>query len=168
MPSAIIYEKEEIEEVIGTLRSHNFGVNFEPEGWSSDWVFEAQGFHKVDAKPVRKEHKVSFDGCDLSQEAPLGRKADLVLANNVLYHLQPAQATRFVRIVAEMLKENGVLSLGSLRQARFRPMGMLGNYSSVRYSDWLSETADLLNREFDLEPIVSEDTADSLKMFARP
>lgn len=118
-------------------------------------VNRGNGYYQIDARPLRQGQTVTFTGADLSEETPKEKQADLILANNVLYHLQPETATNVIRNLATVLGERGVLSIGDRRPGgiQFRQMGRPGAYSQVRYGQWISQITEQLEEDFDLKPI---------------
>jgi len=121
----------------------------------------------VDSKPVRGSHVVNFEERDLGEGPPPVRDVDLALANNFFYHLHPEDATLAAVHIAETLGREGVLSIGGLKNARFRNMGVPGNYTDVRYSRWLDEIIVVLGEEFGLKPKTPIDYEQSAYLLAR-
>jgi hypothetical protein len=69
----------------------------------------------------------------------------LVLANNILFHLGPNKATRFIHNAASMLKKNGVISLGRTGVGMIN-MGTFTEPSELKYHTWIERvTPDLKN-----------------------
>lgn len=98
---------------------------------------------RASARPLREGHEVSFEEHDLRD--PDDAEYDLVLANNVLFHLDPDEALGVIRNLASCLADNGVLSLGG---------GTLGDPRR-----WATEAVDILRGEYRLEPIYGEEIA---------
>lgn len=114
-------------------------------------------FHKVESGSVREGHEVKFEVRDVSAGQPPATDVNLVLANNMLYHLEPEVATDVVNNLASLLSNNGVLSMGETPKSRYlwTPMGR-GRYpgqKKMSLGDWLSETTANLEAEFGLQPI---------------
>ncbi|MEK7599525.1 MAG: CheR family methyltransferase [Patescibacteria group bacterium] len=113
-----------------------------------------KGRYGVESDAVREGHDVSFEKFDLTDSAPFDGKADLVLANNVLYHLSPEQADRFLYNAAVMLQESGVISLGNSSWAYDRRMQSIRSENDKGYWLWLREAEKMLKKTFGLKPIV--------------
>ena len=168
----------EIEREVAVLREHGFEVDSETPQMlplkdfrlplqQSDFTQEEKLCYLVDAGRVRQPHQVSFEGYDLSKGPLPVQGADLILANNVLYHLRPSEATRVVRYLAGGLAHSGVLSIGGLKNARFRMMGTPDNYTDVRYKAWLDETMVQLEAEFDLKVRTPDHPNEPAKVLTR-
>lgn len=90
----------------------------------------------ADAAPLRKGHQVEFVEHDLTNPLPDQQPANLILANNLLYHLDAPMAQRIVCNLAEALADNGVIGFGDEIPGR-RP-----------------DTEAVLREEFDMEPLL--------------
>lgn len=154
-------DPDSIHEVIDQLRLFGFaseGTGPRPlpeEEFTPDitrYQDEEESCYMITSDPVREPHEVSFEERDLGEGSPPVCDVDLALANNFFYHLHPDEATLAAVHLAQTLGREGALSIGGLKSARFRKMGVPGNYSEVRYSSWLSHIVKLLGREFGLTP----------------
>lgn len=148
-----------------SLTEYGFAVDPAAEyegkgGWGHCWL-------KADAKPVRQGHAVRFEQRDLTEEPGGVNNADLVLANNFLYHLLPRRAVMAAHNLAGMLSDRGVLMLGSIGADRFRNMGLAGAYSDVRFAGWLDMITEDLQADHGLEPVEPVLPDQSVRIFAR-
>lgn len=134
------------------IREYGFRTEFVSAGWLCDKVFDTAGHYLIDSSDVREGHDVRFQVADLTEIAPLDGKADMIVANNVLYHQTPRRATKFVEKLGEMLGNKGVLSLGSVSDTMQKQV-MRGNNpaESMTYGRWLGGTVKMLETEFGLE-----------------
>ncbi len=115
-----------------------FGIYTDEEGVT-------QARLEADATPLREGHDVSFVLHDLMDPMPEAAPADLILANNILYHFPYEDALWVVNNLARTLAERGVINLGR-------------TFLTARHLK--KPVSKLLKREFDLEEIFS-DPADS-------
>src|SRR5665213_231146 len=106
---------------------------------------------EIDSTAVRAPHIVSFEERDLGERPPPAGAAQLILVNNVLYHLHPDEATLIIRNLTVGLSDNGVISIGGLRNEASRRMGTPNNYSETTYKSWLDDTVAQLKDEFCVE-----------------
>ncbi len=130
-------------------------IYLESRGFSTYTREYAFGYFVADAAPVRQGNQVEFEEANLVAEAPVVETSDLVLANNVLYHLKPHRANRFIYNAARMLNDRGILSIGDFHHegALVTQMGGSSEDNVIRLREWLVEAAFVLDREFDLKPI---------------
>ncbi len=68
---------------------------------------------QANAASLREGHDLTFAEHDVSHDIPLDHPADLILANNLLYHLSAEKAARVLHNLAETLSEKGVLGVGA-------------------------------------------------------
>lgn len=116
---------------------------------------------------LRDGENLRFTQSDISKDVPLNGKADLVLANNILYHLDPKQANLVIKNLACVLSERGVLSIGNTHSVA-RRMGVSPRLKQTRYGDWLKGIVKPLEKEFGLQPVVFAKLQPELPaMFAR-
>jgi chemotaxis protein methyltransferase CheR len=135
------------EVILGRL---GFDISYEPYGDSDT---KDKSLLKADAAPVRSGHSVEFTEHDLMEPLPAAGQADLVLANNLLYHLSPERATRVLENLCRALSDNGVLSLGALTMCEETP--------------WREATLRLLDQKFGLKPVFSAAGEEIPVMFGR-
>ncbi len=66
----------------------------------------------ADANRLRDGHQVKFTEHDLTEPLPFTGEADLVFANNLLFHFTPERAMAILVNLGQTMSKNGVLSLG--------------------------------------------------------
>lgn len=89
-------------------------------------------------REAREGHNVTFLNSNFVVHDLEGVGADLVLANNVIYHSRPDLATAGIHNLAKALASGGILSLG--RRYRKRKGQRRMSMSPVRYDEWLERT----------------------------
>lgn len=161
-----------LSEAEAVLKASGFKTVYIPQGWISEWVFDRSGYVVADSSNLRAQHEVIFTHADLTSSVPDEESADIGFINNVLYHLQPLAATKFLRGTASMLNpDNAVLSLGSMGNgwASSRRMGRPENYSKIKYKDWMSFAESMLANEFGLRRVemYGNSKSDVVDVFAR-
>jgi chemotaxis methyl-accepting protein methylase len=105
--------------------------------------------YTIDTTGYRAKHDVSFLAADLVKDKLDIAPADVILCNNLLYHLGPDEAEELVRAMAEHLKVGGVMSFG----ANAGQVSMNGNHSETSYPQWRRDIGDKLAAE-GIEPIL--------------
>jgi chemotaxis methyl-accepting protein methylase len=159
-----------------TVRSK---VSYEDGGGSDN-----NQYYELNTAPAREGHNVDFIVGDLAQKAAIEvprSKFDLVLANGLLTRLAPERATQVIVNLADIVAENGVLSLSYVEQADNTTMGAWEDYRDtdredrVTYASWVDKVTKLLRTRFGLQPVAFgyvENRGDKLfqspTMFARP
>lgn len=138
----------EPDELGDTLREYGFEVS------QSGQARRRPGY-LADSAPVRQDHGVEFVQCDLSEGVPAGKPADLIMANNMLYHLTTKKAEDVIRHLAASLAEHGVLSIGDTEYGYIPMKNGHGSTFRITYGEWLLKTVDSLYRESGVEPIAS-------------
>lgn len=113
------------------------------------------GYYLIKSQGVRQPHEVSFAQGDLTQTEALEdhEPADLILANNIFYHLKPDQADAMLRNLAGNLTDGGVLSIGDIltRQGFRREMGPKRPWSDVFFGNWIVHATNILEDEFGMQ-----------------
>lgn len=162
------YLEEELSRDLEFLDEQGFGVSSDPVPWGLNSYGE-HGFYQVDANPVREGHDVSFVQVDPNGTTEFEKPSDLILANNVLYHLVPEAAEQAIRNLAAGLSEQGILSLGDAKThlTLQLPMGPPNSVSDKPFDRWLDDVVAPLEAEFGLKPIMFG-IADQPVAFARP
>ena len=140
------------------LDEYGFGHDFVNLVYLKSQTGRRLGHYQADASPVRQAHDVVFTQCDLSEGIPPEEPLDLVLANNMFYHLPPREASRAIMNLAGALKETGILSIGDSTDLLYMPMGdrnSSGNWVSawIGYGHWLEATAEVLEAEFGMQAV---------------
>jgi chemotaxis methyl-accepting protein methylase len=131
------YETEEV------LKEGGFETRFKRTGKTS-------GYFHIDAAPVRLTHDVSFVADDIVKASL--PEADLVVVNNVMYHLAPDRATQVVHSLAAVVMSRGVLSIGGSGVIPYmQPAVLHGQLMS--YDAWLHETGNMLSSEYGFTPL---------------
>lgn len=114
----------------------------------------------VDANPLREGVEVEFERGDLADPNVLPAESrDLVLVNNLLYHLDTQTATDVLWNLAGAVRPNGILSLGDepyVANNTLRLMHSPDNGQPVAYKDWLDVASGILSEVFQLEPIAHD------------
>jgi chemotaxis methyl-accepting protein methylase len=108
--------------------------------------------HLVSSKKLRARHDIKFIEHDFRKPYKDKGKADLVLANNLLYHIRKkSHALRMVYNLCELLSDTGVISFGStfFRGNKWRPKLSL---------EWTGEPLSLMANRFGLELLISVET----------
>lgn len=144
---APVYNEGHTRYIAEILEEYGFGFNVDrsqKELWRRAYY--------IDGNPVREGHSVQFAVHDITREPADSPPADLVLANNVLYHLGPVRSVRAVRNLASMLSPNGVLSIDY--ETMLEPI------------QWRGDITGVLAREFGMQPIKYSSAAQPV-MFAR-
>lgn len=95
----------------------------------------------ADSAGLREGHQVNFHSHNLHYPLPEPGQ-DLIVANNLLYHLEDREAIGVSRSLAASLSENGVLSFGN------------GTLHEPVW--WVERMIDVLRTDFQLEPIVTD------------
>jgi chemotaxis methyl-accepting protein methylase len=163
----LLQSDEGLEDMRETLERYGFVTDFETiyhGGSLRNIMSGADGYHLADANRLRQEHNVTFEVRDLIEARTTGPKADLVLCNNLLYHLQPEPANAVLRNLAAMVKEEGVLSMKGSKKERM--MGVRRRIGGMTYGAWLEEAIDFMGNEFGIEPIL-ESPEEVPMLFAR-
>ncbi len=132
----------------GALKPYGFATGYEQKG-----RFVPRFRLEVDAQPVRSGHTVNFVEHDGAEPLPVEGTADLVLANNILYHLTDERAARILYNMGRALSDRGVLALGN---------GTFAADSPLRTQPLVN----MLKREFDLEPVFTN-ASETPIIFAR-
>jgi chemotaxis methyl-accepting protein methylase len=139
--------EEMLSEPVTALTSGGFDFSREYEGSRRENVR-----FKIDSAPVRKGHEVSFIEGDIVKDVL--PPADLVLANNIMYHFTPGTAAAAVDNLASMVAPNGLLSIGGVTPSG--RMGSLLNSNGPQYNDWLYETGNRLASDHGFSPLPTE------------
>lgn len=131
------------------LESYGFDVDLTTE-YPIGRILGIVKHFQVNSARVRAGHDVEFKQHDLRLPLPTP-PADLITANNLLFHFHPTVATEVVRNLADGLAENGVLSVGDSDDYSMGPDHMNpelnGNH---RFHPWLWQTAEMLEKDFGL------------------
>lgn len=122
-------------------------------GFETGLRMPLRGHYSVSSEGVREGHDVVFEQHDMTTSAPIEGEADLVLANNVLYHLDPESAHRFIYNAAQMLREGGVLSVGDSWWAFDRYMRSSNPLNHRRYKEWIHDAESILRGELGMKTI---------------
>ncbi len=141
----LLYYDVWLERVRDTLDEYGFTYDFETvlekhDAPDMSLLYPAKGYYQVDASPIRAGNSAEFAICDLVRDKDIEGSADLIFANNVLYHLPPDRATAAVRKLASVLTDKGVFGLGKTTMSE--------------PTEWAQDTIALLKSEFDLYPIM--------------
>lgn len=112
----------------------------------------------IDANPLRQEREVEFEEADLEEPEVLAPQSqDVVLANNLLYHLPTYKATSVLWNLANAIRGNGVLSLSDEPQsANNEAYPMVALEGSIIYRRWIAMASELMAQIFDLEPLAHD------------
>jgi chemotaxis methyl-accepting protein methylase len=146
-------QDREVDELENVLEEYEFSHNIAPHNRPGT-MRKSRRSYEIDAGQVRRAHDVAFEHCDLSEAAPPEEPADLITANNMLYHLTVKKAGRVIRNLAGRLAEHGVLSVGTNPTAAHSPMrNEGGDYSGVTHGEWLVAISRALQAEFGIQPI---------------
>jgi chemotaxis methyl-accepting protein methylase len=95
---------------------------------------------QVRSETLRASHDVEFREHDIRE--PFEEVGfDLVLANNVLYHLPAEGASQVIYNLASTLADRGILSIS-------------GGYTRLS-RDWIGNTSEILRSEFGLKPVLT-------------
>lgn len=113
------------------------------------------GYQQISSGQVRAGHNVAFEVDDLTVNKPrLQGGAHLVLAKNILYHLEPHEADSVATSLAEMVGERGVLSIDTPNDWLLqRDIGRHQQRSGLKYGVWLTQTANRWAETYGLVPI---------------
>lgn len=126
----------------GTLMNMGFGVSYTHATFSL--FVPTTGFRvNIDAGPVREGHRVEFVEHDAAEPLPVAGPQDLMMANNILYHLRDAKAAQVVRNMASVLSDRGLLSFGGSTLAADSPLET-------------ERITGLLDEEFDMAPVYTD------------
>jgi len=171
-----VLEPEEMEQTIGALEDRGFGITdletrpmmVKPSKYEMP---EPTTLVKIsiDAKPVRAGQTVDFREGDIEYGVIEPQSQDIVLANNLIYHLPAPRAAPVLWSVARMVKEGGILSLNdepSTADNETYPM-RLEDDSTILYRDWMRVASELMAEMFDLEPIARDATSERPTMLVR-
>lgn len=118
--------------------------------------------YTIDTTGYRAQHDVSFLAADLVKEKLDIAPADLILCNNLLYHLSPDEAEELVRAMSGHLKVGGVMSFG----ANAGQVSMNGNKSETSYPQWRRDMGDKLAVE-GIEPILFDTAREAPFVFRK-
>lgn len=106
------------------------------------------GLHTLATTDLRRKHFVQVEEANLTQGLPTQKLAQVVLCNNVLFHLDPETADNITSDLSEHVAPGGVLSLG----ANPAQTGMESN-KGTDYLTWLQQIGTKL-LEQDMEPVL--------------
>jgi len=98
------------------------------------------GQYVVDTNRMRQQHNVTFAQRDILAEPPTMSPQDIILCNNMLFHLTAEKAEAMLQAMATMLAPGGVLSIG----ANPKQLRMSGNRDSTDYIGWRHAMAEKL------------------------
>lgn len=115
-----------------------FDVTLHEENWEGQTTKEIL----IGSESLRSRHDVRFSCGDLSSSDLQVDEADVILCNNVLYHLKKNHATRMVDRMVGLLKPGGILSFEI--EAPF--YAMANEENGTQYDDWRDQTADRLTK----------------------
>src|SRR5579884_3331332 len=158
-PGSSDIETEEFEQASDTLAKAGFELrqaNHVPAlGHTSMRYLVADG------SDLRRTHNVRFLRHDLRKPLPASRSADLILANNLLVHMEIKDAVDILDNLADALADTGVLSFGEaglevLDYDTERPYE--GHYSSI--------VKNYLQRHYGLTPLFTKKGGQPI-MYAR-
>ncbi len=110
---------------------------------------ETKGEYLIDSSTLRAKHDVSFVEADLTKDEGDIPQADIVLCNNLLFHLDEQSASRLVGAMARHLAVGGVMSFG----ANAKQLRMSSNRDNTDYPEWRRRIAQELETE-GIEPIL--------------
>lgn len=112
------------------------------------------GLHTLDTAELRRKHIVRVEQANLAYGLPTQKLAQVVLCNNVLFHLDPETADNIAVNLAGHVAPGGILSLGA-NPAQTRMEGNKG----MDYLTWLQQIGAKLE-DHDMEPVLfSQDVA---------
>ena len=97
---------------------------------------------RISVAPLDVKHDIAFVQHDLLTPLHTEEPKDLVLANNLLYHLEEEDAATVVRNLADVVADQGVISVGEAGQLE----------ASYRRQ----ATADLLETEYGMTPLIHD------------
>lgn len=100
----------------------------------------------IDSTSVRQPHEATFRLGSLVTDN-LGCKQDVIMANNIMYHLPSSAATAGAANLASQLAEGGIFSIGGVGKHMFC------GRESHKYADWLEQTGQMLQNRHGLTPI---------------
>jgi chemotaxis methyl-accepting protein methylase len=92
------------------------------------------GLHTLDTNELRQQHHVTVLEADLTRGLPTKKLAQVVMCNNVLFHLDPDTAENIANDLAQHVAPNGILSFG----ANPAQTGMEAN-QGIDYLTWLRQ-----------------------------
>lgn len=97
--------------------------------------------YSIDSTGLRSQHDVHFLRADLSRDAVELPQADLILCNNLLFHLSPEKAEQLVWGMTKHLAAGGVMSFGANPR-----QGLMNSnsYDAADYSAWRIHMAEKL------------------------
>lgn len=114
------------------------------------------GFYEIISRSLRERHDVDFQVADLREGLPTddAPEADVTMANNIFYHLEPDEADKVLRVLASNVSDRGILSMGDIpgMVPYARIMGWEGQRSDIKIGDWLLEAAKVLARDYRMQP----------------
>ena len=160
LPVALNSPRDIVE--IGTiLDNFGFAADLETvlESDGTRW-YGRDGYFAIDANPVRDGHNVTFVQHDVRRELPVDKPAHLILVNNLLYHLTPADADAVIASSVSSLAKGGILVFS----------GASWNYmkdSHLWYDDWTEDVHDRLTVDEGLEPF-DLDSSGVVRSYVRP
>lgn len=104
----------------------------------------------IDTSDLRLRHNVAFDKADLTKDELDLPLADVVLCNNVLFHLTPEGAEELVNGMTPYLVRGGIMSFGA-NPAQVRMNG--NRHDATSYPQWRHQIANKLSQE-GIEPVL--------------
>jgi len=106
----------------------------------------------IDTSDLRSRHNVAFDEADLTKDKLNLPLADVVLCNNVLFHLTPEGAEELVNSMTPYLAVGGIISFGA-NPAQVRMSG--NRHEATNYPQWRRQIANKLSQE-GIEPVLHD------------
>jgi chemotaxis methyl-accepting protein methylase len=103
----------------------------------------------IDTSDLRAQHAVTFMQGDLVKDDLDLPLADIVLCNNLLFHLKAEDAEKLVDAMARHLAPDGVMSFG----ANPKQVRMSGNYDETDYPQWRRSMGEKLSK-LGIEPVL--------------
>jgi chemotaxis methyl-accepting protein methylase len=123
---------------------------------------EAPHTYDVDTNPLRRQHTVEFRRADLAENNNGVPEAQVILCNNVLFHLSPNRAERLVWGMAERLAVGGVMSFGG----NSKQLAMNSNRGGTNYPQWRRRMGEQLSEQ-GIVPILSDKSRKAPFVFRR-
>ncbi len=112
------------------------------------------GLHTLDTNSLRQQHQIEVMEGDLADRLPTNDLAQVVMCNNVLFHLSPNTAEGIANNLAQHVALEGILSFG----ANPAQKGMEAN-KGMDYLTWLQQMGTQLEQQ-GMEPVLySQDVA---------